>query len=67
MKVKTKTEEAVEERIRKELETLTVEINKLQWTIDDTEPWPLLKELCKAKTALESQRNAKINLLNTVS
>lgn len=62
-----KTQEDQEAKIRAELEALTLEINKLQKAIDETEPssW-LLKELCKAKENLEFQRNSKVNLLNTM-
>ena len=68
MKVKTPDEIELEKKIRDELELLTKEINKAQAKIDETEPstW-LLKDLVKAREALIAQRNAKINLLNTVS
>lgn len=65
--IQTPSEQKVEERIRAEIDLITEELKKLQARIDRTQvKSPLFKELCKAKGSLDSQRNAKINLLNTV-
>lgn len=65
--IQTPNEKANENKIRDELEQLTIEINKIQKKIDETaaSTW-LLKDLCRAKDALEAQRNQKINLLNSI-
>lgn len=63
--IQTQTDK--EREIKAELEVISQELKKLQAKIDRTQPktW-LLKELCKAKDALLAQKNAKVNLLNTM-
>ena len=66
--IKTPTEEQVIEKIKAELELLSEQINKVQRKIDKTPvSTGLIKELVKAREALVAQRNAKINLLNTIA
>lgn len=63
----TKTQEEQETKIRGELEEITLAINKLQALIDRTpSSSPKLKEYCKEMDNLVFQRNAKVNLINTM-
>lgn len=65
--IKTPAEEQVIEKIKEELELLSEQIKKVQQKIDRTPvSTGLIRELVKARDALIAQRNAKINLLNTI-